>query len=220
MKRSLSMLLIAATLAAPAWAANESREKQMLRRVQQQMQQIEQARAQAEQEKAAALADRDALERERDRLRGEARRLSGERTARIRAERALKGAQDEIEALRTTLADAEARLAESQRQAQTTARTLADAESARRQTEATLAGARQDLGRCADHNGRLYGLGRELMAKYRDKTCQDALAQAEPFTGLRRVEVENLLEAWRDRADAERLAARPDGGAPADTIQR
>ncbi len=28
--------------------------------------------------------------------------------------------------------------------------------------------------------------------------CQDALAQAEPFTGLKRVEVENLLESWRD----------------------
>jgi hypothetical protein len=54
-----------------------------------------------------------------------------------------------------------------------------------------------------------------MMAKYRDKTCQDALAQAEPFTGLKRVEVENLLETWRDRADQARLsvddaaAARP-----------
>lgn len=43
-------------------------------------------------------------------------------------------AQDEIEALRTT---------------------LADTESARRQTETTLAGTRQSLGRCVDRNGRL-----------------------------------------------------------------
>lgn len=220
MKRSLSMVLIAATLAAPAWAASESREKQMLRRVQQQMQQVEQARAQAEQEKAAALADKDSLEREVEKLQGSAKRLPGERAARTRAEQALKAAQAEIETLKTRLSETEARLAESQTQGRATAGKLAETASARKQTEATLAGTRQELGRCVDHNGRLYGLGRELMAKYRDKTCQDALAQAEPFTGLRRVEVENLLEAWRDRADAERLAARPDGGAAADTIPR
>ncbi len=220
MKRSLSMVLIAATLAVPAWAASESREKQMLRRVQQQMQQVEQARAQAEQEKAAALADKDSLERERDRLRGETRRLAGERAARARAEQALKAAQAEIEALQTRLTETEARLAESQAQERATAGKLAETASARKQAATTLADTRQELGRCVDHNGRLYGLGRELMAKYRDKSCQDALAQAEPFTGLRRVEVENLLEAWRDRADAERLAARPDGDAAADTIPR
>jgi hypothetical protein len=45
-----------------------------------------------------------------------------------------------------------------------------------------------------------------MMTKYRDKTCQDALAQAEPFTGLKRVEVEKLLEIWRDHADEARLA--------------
>ena len=46
-----------------------------------------------------------------------------------------------------------------------------------------------------------------MMDKYRDKSCQDALAQVEPFTGLKKVEVENLLEAWRDKLDREKLGA-------------
>jgi hypothetical protein len=59
---------------------------------------------------------------------------------------------------------------------------------------------------CQTHNGQLYAIGREMMQKYRDKSCQDALAQAEPFTGLKKVEVENLLETWRDQADRARLS--------------
>jgi hypothetical protein len=45
-----------------------------------------------------------------------------------------------------------------------------------------------------------------MMTKYRDKTCQDALVQAEPFSGIRKVQIENLLESWRDAADRERLS--------------
>ena len=60
----------------------------------------------------------------------------------------------------------------------------------------------------------LAGLGREMMARYRDKTCMDALKQAEPFTGVRKVEVENLLEAWRDQIDAQTVAAPPPAAPP------
>jgi hypothetical protein len=62
------------------------------------------------------------------------------------------------------------------------------------------------LQQCRSQNGQLYSLSSEMMAKYRDKTCQDALAQAEPFTGIKKVEIENLLEVWRDQADRARLS--------------
>ncbi len=205
MKRYWIMGLVAALAAAPLWASDDSRERQMLRRMQQQVQQIEQARVQAEQDKAAALADKDGLEREVEKLKDSAKRLAGARSARARAERALKAAQDEIDTLKSKLADTEAKLAESQAQARATAGRLADTESAKKQTESALAGVRLDLRTCGEHNGRLYALSREMMGKYRDKSCQDALAQAEPFTGLKKVEVENLLETWRDKADAEKL---------------
>lgn len=213
MKRYWVMGLVAALAAAPVWASGDSREKQMLRRMQQQVQQSEQARVQAEQDKAAALADRDSLEREVEKLKGSAKRLASERTARARAEADLKAAQAEIETLKTRLAETEGRLAESQAQARTTAGRLAETESAKKQTESVLSGVRGDLRTCGEHNGRLYTLSRELMDRYRDKTCQDALAQAEPFTGLKKVEVENLLETWRDRADEARLTGMAEGQA-------
>jgi chromosome segregation ATPase len=178
----------------------------MLRRMQQQLQQVEQARAQAEQEKAAALADIDKLERELDAAKSANRKLASERLARNRAERSFKAAQAELDTLKVKLADTEARLSDTQARLDAASKTLAQTDSARKQTETQLADTRQEFGQCRAHNGRLYALSREMMTKYRDKTCQDALAQAEPFTGLKRVEIENLLENWRDASDRERLS--------------
>lgn len=198
------LLAMMALAASPSWAANDSREKQMLRRMQQQMQQLDQARAQSEQERAAALADKETAERELEKARSDEaarkRQLAGERAARSRTETELKALQAESEALK-------ARLADSVALQQVTAQTLAQVESAKKQTEGQLAGKAHDLQACQTHNGRLYAVGREMMDKYRDKSCQDALAQVEPFTGLKKVEVENLLEAWRDKLDRERLGA-------------
>lgn len=211
MKRFVITLVLAVLTTAPAWAASESREKQMLRRMQQQVQQIDQARAQSEQEKAAALADKDTAERELEKVRlGEStskRQLAGERAARSRAEADLKALQAESDALKARLADTEKQLADSVALQRVTAQTLAQAESAKKQTEGQLAGKAHDLQACQTQNGQLYAIGREMMQKYRDKSCQDALAQAEPFTGLKKVDVENLLETWRDRLDREKLGA-------------
>jgi chromosome segregation ATPase len=205
--KTLSLLLAMMALAtSPSWAANDSREKQLLRRMQQQVQQLDQARALAEQEKATALADMENLQRELNKLKAVKRQLTSERLARKRVERELKALQTVLEASKTRMAETEAKLADSQAQQRATAHTLAQTESAKKQTETQLAGTRQDLKQCQTHNGRLYGLGREMMQKYRDKSCQDALAQAEPFTGLKKVEVENLLETWRDQLDREKLS--------------
>jgi chromosome segregation ATPase len=206
--KTFSLLLAMMALAtSPSWAANDSREKQMLRRMQQQVLQIEQARAQAEQEKAAALADKETAERELEKFGATKRQLAGERAARRRVEAELEAVQTENDALKTRLADTEKQLADSVALQRSTAQTLAQTESAKKQTEGELSGKVRDLQSCQTHNGSLYTLGREMMRKYRDKSCQDALAQAEPFTGLKKVEVENLLEIWRDRLDREKLGA-------------
>lgn len=207
MKHWVTLLLWAGLLSAPAWAANESREKQMLRRMQQQVQQIEQARAQAEQDKLAALADKAVAETELKKLGATERKLSTEQAARGRAESGLKSAQSELEALKAHLAETEMKLADSVALQRATADKLAQTESAKKQSELQLADNRQDLKQCRTHNSSLYILGREMMRKYHDKSCQDALAQAEPFTGLKQVEVENLMETWRDQLDREKLGA-------------
>ena len=98
------LLAMMALAASPSWAANDSREKQMLRRMQQQVQQLDQARAQSEQEKATALADKETAERELEKARSDEaarkRQLAGERAARSRIEAELKALQAESEALK------------------------------------------------------------------------------------------------------------------------
>lgn len=207
MKKWATSWVVIALLAAPAWAAEESREKQMLRRMQQQVQQVqqqlqqaEQARAQAEQDKATALADKAAAEAELKKLGAAERKLTTEQAARGRVEGDLKAKQTELESVQARLAESEKKLADSVALQRATAGKLA-------QTEQQLTGNRDDLKLCRTHNASLYTVGREMMRKYRDKTCQDALAQAEPFTGLKQVEVENLMETWRDQLDRDKLGA-------------
>jgi hypothetical protein len=207
MKRLVVSLVLAGLCAAPTWAANDSREKQMLRRLQQQLQQTEQARVQAEQDKAAALADKAAADRELEKAAAVERKYASEQAARGRAESGLKSAQTEMGALKAQLAETEKKLADSVALQRVTADKLAQTESEKMQTELQLADNRQDLKQCRTHNGSLYTLGREMMQKYHDKSCQDALAQAEPFTGLKQIEVENLMETWRDQLDREKLGA-------------
>lgn len=213
MKSFLILTLLLSFGTPTAWAANTNREKQMLRRMQQQIQQIEQARGVAEQEKAAALADKETAERALDTLKSDEAKskhqLVKERDTRTRAEKELTALKMEMDQLKTRLTDTEMKLAESNTLHQTAAQKLVQLESLKRQTDSQLAGKEKDFDMCQTHNGRLYEIGREMMQKYRDKTCQDALAQAEPFTGIKKVEVENLLETWRDRLDREQLPAKP-----------
>ena len=213
MKKLVLILILAGWVAAPAWAAGESRERQMLRRLQQQMQQINQALTQAEQEKATALADKEQAERELENVRSDTvsarRQLTGERTARNRMERDVLALKTEKKALETRVADLEKQVADSAIQQRAHVQTITQAEAQARQVASTLGRTEETLNTCQKHNSELYAIGRELMVKYREKSCRDALLEAEPFTGLKKVEVENLLEIWRDRLDREKLSAMP-----------
>jgi hypothetical protein len=52
---------------------------------------------------------------------------------------------------------------------------------------------------------RLYLHGRDLVESCRDRSAFDSVLRLEPFTGLRRVELENTLEEYRDKLDAQRI---------------
>lgn len=54
---------------------------------------------------------------------------------------------------------------------------------------------------CYGNNKQLLDLNRELLARYEDKGMFDALRQKEPFTGVAKVEVENLVQDYRYKLD-------------------
>jgi chromosome segregation ATPase len=61
------------------------------------------------------------------------------------------------------------------------------------------------LRRCQKHNGRLTVLAEELVAAYENKGVGASLIQSEPFTQLKKVELEKLIQEYRDRIDNENL---------------
>lgn len=65
----------------------------------------------------------------------------------------------------------------------------------------------QGLRSCAQKNVQLAGIANEALDRYEKKGCFGALAQAEPFTGLKRIEVENAVEEYRQRIDSLQVPA-------------
>jgi predicted nucleic acid-binding Zn-ribbon protein len=54
---------------------------------------------------------------------------------------------------------------------------------------------------CYANNKKLFDLNRELLARYQEKGVVDAMKQKEPFTGIKEVEVENLVQDYQYQFD-------------------
>jgi hypothetical protein len=63
----------------------------------------------------------------------------------------------------------------------------------------------KSLATCTEHNARLVEVGHELLVRVRQKGFLDIVKQEEPLLGLGDVEMFNLIQAYRDKIDAERL---------------
>ena len=64
-----------------------------------------------------------------------------------------------------------------------------------------------DIQVCEKKNFELYQISVQLMEKYQAKGVMDAIRQAEPFTQLEKVRIENLLQEYRDKSDANRIVS-------------
>jgi chromosome segregation ATPase len=191
---TLAIALAVSLLSSPSQAA-ESREREQLKRLQQSQRKLEQEKAQLARDKAALDGQ---LKEAQDRLDEAGRRAQGAAARAAVLDRELKAAKAEKESLAGRLAEAEKKLAE-------TGEALRKAEAAGRQLDAGLKQTAQSLGACEAKNEKLHGYGTELLRKYEAKGCGEAMLQAEPFTGLRRVEIENYVEDTRDRLDEQKL---------------
>ncbi len=64
----------------------------------------------------------------------------------------------------------------------------------------------KDIQSCENKNTELYQLSIKLMDKYQAKGVWDAMLQAEPFTQLEKVKMENLLQEYHDKAEVNRIS--------------
>ncbi|MEJ0099937.1 MAG: hypothetical protein WDO12_09400 [Pseudomonadota bacterium] len=72
-----------------------------------------------------------------------------------------------------------------------------------------LAQREQELKTCVDRNTKLYALNEEVLSKLEDQGFWSAVLRQEPFTKLKRVQLENLADNYRDAAQDGRVVPEP-----------
>lgn len=148
-----------------------------------------------------------ALEDERTGLRAQIAEVTGARDALIvEVEQAKAEAKKSEADYRTAVREFNARLEERNQvlerwrdayaEAADVARTK-DAETARLETQ--LASAKASTNACTLKNQELVRVGRDLLARLEGVTTGDKVAAREPFTGIGRVKVQNLLQEYGDK---------------------
>lgn len=69
----------------------------------------------------------------------------------------------------------------------------------------------QNFSVCYENNKKLYDISTQLIGRYENKGFADVLKQKEPLTGIKQVEIENLVQDYRYQLDG--LAVLPDPSA-------
>jgi septal ring factor EnvC (AmiA/AmiB activator) len=183
------------------------------RRLQQQLQQTQQQLTQAQADKAKAEQDKASLEKQaKGRSQAASRALAAQRAKEQNLKQAL-AAKDELSQRIATLEKAleEERRNGNQRVTKkemdlVRAKQDFDAKEAERQEWQNRFGEQARMvTQCADKNENLGKLSLELINRYRSKGVMEALYQKEPLVGLKDVQMFNLAQEYRDRADAERF---------------
>lgn len=207
--RLLPCLLLACAVMGSGAQAQEDkkagREREMLRRAQQ-------ALKQGEEQRAALQAEKSALEEKLKAASAKADKLADAEQKLAAAQRRAGGLEAELSRSRSAGADLEKKLAEAGArfarlsQEHTEAlRTIASRDSQVKLQQGTLTQVRGEIAACEDKNAKLYGFGTELIGRYRDKSPFEAIRQAEPLTGLKQAQMDNLMEEYRDKLDAQRI---------------
>jgi chromosome segregation ATPase len=182
----------------------------------QQLQQLASERTAMQAEHARMKKEIEELRQERDALKA-AQKASGQR-ARVESEAAFARSARERDAAEAELARVEERTQELIEKFRETAQTLREVETDRATVKQAIAQQSRELEACVSTNMQLYTLNDEVLTRLGQQGFWSRAAQAEPFTKLKRVELENLIDEYRARADDQKLTP-PGAQALAPTTQ-
>ncbi len=169
---SAAMFMASAMMADTARAADAADQK--VERMQRMLRQVSQ--------------ERDSLQAENTRLKSEIEELNRKNVgAKKSSDAALAKSRESNATLSTELQRTEQNL----RQIQTDKDLLQE----------TVVGQAQQLETCESHNVKLLQVNRNLLGQYENKGFFDSLMQREPITGLKGVELENIVQDYQDRLD-------------------
>ena len=193
---SAATLLVASLGSVPA-LAQTARSASPNAQAMQQLQQLASERTQLQAEVARLKSELEAARKERDSLKaaqeGNARRS--------------RGAEAELARLQADKARVDGDLAREKQRVEEVVSRFREAATAMRDVEADRAAKAQllaqrelELKSCTDRNGKLYTLNEEVLEKLEDQGLWSALARKEPFTRLKRTQLENLADNYRNTA--------------------
>ena len=179
-KFAFAAFLFATGAAAPACAQNDDRLRDQLRRVTMQLRQAQDDQATIQAQKAAAEMERDALKKQLVVAHAELAR------ARLGGER--------MNAVESDLARTQDALAQ-------TANAARQSQAERDKLQAAASSTHTLLETCEARNVQLLAVSHDILKAYEDFNFIDSLSAREPFIRLKRVELENLAQGYRDRID-------------------
>jgi cell division protein FtsB len=175
-------------------------------------------------ERAQLQADNEKLKKQVEDLKKElesAKRQSATSAAGVSSSAAqLAAAQAANQSTTQSLEQTKIRMQELITRFRETAVTLKGVESDRSQLQQEASQTKADLSRCVERNAQLYQVDTEVLDRYEHQSAFSYMARGEPFTRLKRTQVENFAEEYRERA--QELKMRRDdqaGAAPAQAAQ-
>jgi chromosome segregation ATPase len=217
MQKLVLGIFLAILVVQPAAAADKkdkaAREAQ--RRMAQMKQQMEAEKAELQagfdKEKAELLGKVEQGEKTSKALKGSlgaAQRRTAELTAELEALRkeklVLEAAKMRTETTlletRTTLESTRKILAETQRD-------LKSNEAQRKDLSKSLTQRDQWIAACSEKNTRLHDFGLQLIKIYDKPSTYEAVMRTEPFVQTKRVELENILQDYRDKLDEQKVTS-------------
>ena len=192
--------------ASPLHAANKKDpNKEAQRRMQMQMKQVQDEKAVVEQEKAVLGKELETLKKKTGEIESSVARANRSRAAAEKEGEALK--QVKVE-LNEKIMQLEKQFGENQLSLRDTRQSLQQETSQKQRLEQSLGVRDKELGSCETKNKKLYQYQVELINRAQNRGSLDSLLEREPLTQLRRVEIENLLEEYRDKIDNEQIVKR------------
>ena len=200
------------------WGQQESREREALRRARQQLQSVQEENAALRREKAELEHKLKTAQSATGSMKGELGKLRKDAQALALAEKDRAELRVKLGAAESQVAQTGARLREVEQQALSLQREL-EADRAAAQQSATRATNRQAelqsaldtqmtrAAACEEKNLELYSVTMDLIGKYKEnRGAWEKFLASEPFTGLKSVQVDNLLEDMRLKADDAKVA--------------
>ncbi len=198
MRNATLLLLIAALFTGPLFAQSARKDGGNNAQLMQQMQQLAAERTQLSADNARLKKELDEARKERDALKAE--RDGYDRKVRSAEGAALRAAGDRKQ-LEDELAQYKTRMTELVDKFRDTVATLREVETGRATATRDLETRGAELKSCVDRNAQLYSLNGEILDRLEGQGVFSGLARAEPFTRIKRTQLENLADDYRARAD-------------------